>query len=247
MYEWLPREIELHTDTAAADWVVSRLRPWGPERVRVASFMPDAFDAYARVFHPAGDRGGLSVGLRWSEVAARLSGPFHPDVQFRDLVGGDTQRPTILGDIEPLSGSLPVRLLRSLVGFFATWTGDDEHCWYAMWDGNGTWWKGAHGGDERFDEERDAILRKQPRVQTPHREYFLMRGPLQSVLPLYDAAGGQSPALWWSERRSWLVSTEVDAYSSYVGGSEKLVAALLRSEEIEAVSLPFDALLDFGL
>jgi hypothetical protein len=218
--------------------------------------MPDAFDAYARVFHPAGDRGGSSGGLRWSEIASHFSKRFDPDVQFRQLVGDPQQHHPILGDIEPLSGSLSVRLLRSLVGFLARWTDDGERCWFAMWDGNGTWWKGAHGatrqkgarsGDDRIDEERDAVLRKQPRVQTPHREYFLMRGPLRSVLPLYDAAGHQSPALWWPERRSWLVSTEVDAYSSYVGGSEDLVAALLGSEEIEAASLNLEAPLDWGL
>jgi hypothetical protein len=245
---WLPTEIELLADTWAADWAISRLRPWEEGGVKVASFMVDGFEDYARVLHPAGGRGGESRGLRWSEVAFRLSKPFQPDVQFRHLAGdSDLYHHPILGDIEPLSGSLPIGLLRSLVTLFQRWSEEGERCWFAMWDGNGTWWKGAHSGEDPFDDERDAVLRRTPLVHTQHRDYFLMRGPLPAVLPLFDAAGSQSPALWWPEGRSWLVSTEVDAYSTYVGGSAYLIEDLLRSDEIEAVPSSLDALLDWGL
>lgn len=117
MYEWLPSGIELLTETSAADWVVSGLRPRDHDSVRVGSFIPDAFDAFARVLHPAGDRGGESRGLRWSEVASRLSGPFHAEMQFQELAGDDAHRHPILGDIQPDAGSLPQSLLRSLVRF----------------------------------------------------------------------------------------------------------------------------------
>lgn len=53
MYEWLPPDVELMTDTSAADWVVERLRPWDRDRVRIHSFMPDAFESYAYVPQPA--------------------------------------------------------------------------------------------------------------------------------------------------------------------------------------------------
>jgi hypothetical protein len=254
VYEWLPHDVELRTDTSSAHWVVSRLAPWGHDVVRVASFMPDAFEAYARVFHSAGDRGGESVGVRWSEVAERLSRRFHPEVQFRDLAGINSERHPVLGDIEPSSGSLPLTLLRSMVGFFERRMDEGELCWFAMWDGNGTWWKGAHStlttdgsqGDP-LDDERDAVLRSTPRVHTQHRDYFLMRGPLASVIDLYDAAGHQSPALWWPDSRAWFVSTEVDAFSTYVGGSGQMIDELLRSDKIEAVRISLDAPLDWGL
>lgn len=208
--------------------------------------MPDAFEDYARIFHPGGDRGGDSRGLTWSEIASRLSTQFHAEVQFRQLAGDDAYRHPILGDIEPLAGSLPSSVLRSLVGFLDRWIDRHETCWFAMWDGNGTWWKGAHG-DSPFDDERDRVLRNAPRVHTQTRDYFLMRGPLPAVLPLFDAAGGQSPALWWPESRTWLVSTEVDAFSSYVGGPVGLIEGLLRSEDLESVRIRLDAPLDWGI
>jgi hypothetical protein len=74
-----------------------------------------------------------------------------------------------------------------------------------------------------------------------------MRGPLDGVIPLREAGAGQTPALWWPESRVWLVSTEVDAFSTYVGGSQELIDAVLNSDEIEAVSSRLDAPLDWGL
>jgi hypothetical protein len=250
MYEWLPPDIELMTDTSAADWVVSRLRPWDPDGVRVASFMPNVFDGYARILHPAGARGGEDRGLRWSEVAARLGTDLHPEDNFWDLVGGpdaDLYNNAVLGDIEPSSGTLPLPLLRALVEVLSRWTGQDEPCWFAMWDGWGSWWKGAHSGHDPFREERDAVLSLTPRVHASARDHFLMRGPFRAVIPLEDAASGQTPALWWPDGRSWLVSTEVDAFSTYIGGQEDLIDALLNSDELEAVPSRLDALLDWGL
>lgn len=257
-YEWLPEGIELLASTEAADWVVSRLRPWDKDGVRVGSFMPDAFEAYARVLHPAGER-GPTRGLPWSEVASRLSMELRPKMQFWDIVGRrDLYAHPVLGDVQPLSGSLPPRVLKEAVGFLSHWTGD-EPCWFAMWEGWGTWWKGAHGvisrpGSseidpemQRIDEERDRVLRSTPRVRAYARNYFLMRGDLPKVLPLFEAAGWQSPSLWWPDGRHWLVSTEVDAFSSYVGGSNELIGELLEHDEIEAVPARLDARLDEGL
>jgi hypothetical protein len=250
MYQWLPSEIELLTDTSAADWLVSHLRPWDRDPVRVGSFMPNVFDAYARILHPAGARGGEDRGLRWSEVASRLGRQLHPEDNFWDLVGGrdaDLYNNPVLGDIEPSSGTLPLPLLRSLMEILSRWTKKDEPCYFAMWDGWGNWWKDSHDGPDPFREERDAVLSVTPRVHAPARDHFLMRGPLRAVIPLEDAAAGQTPALWWPDGRSWLVSTDVDAFSTYIGGSDDLVEELLGSNEVEAVPSRLDAPLDEGL
>jgi hypothetical protein len=243
-YPWLPEGVELWSDPSEADWVVSGLLPWDKDVVRVGSYMVGGFERYARILHPAGGRGGQS-SLRWAEVAARLSVPFHADVQFQQLAGEDL-RHSALGNITPSAGSLPPELLRSLVTLLQGWTEESETCWFAMWTGNGSWWKGAHGG-RSFDDERDSVLRQTPRVHTQSRAYFLMRGVLDDVEPLCGSAGGQSPALWWPQSRSWLVSTEVDAFSTYVGGSTSLIEGLLGSQEIEAVPSGVAAPLDWGL
>ena len=51
-----------------ADWIADRLSPFGE---CVTSVVPGAFEAYARVLHPAEDplHGGDRV-VRWAEVAA---------------------------------------------------------------------------------------------------------------------------------------------------------------------------------
>ena len=54
MLDWLPAGTELRRDVTAADWIVSKLRPWDPEGVRLGSFAPRGFEMYARIFHPAG-------------------------------------------------------------------------------------------------------------------------------------------------------------------------------------------------
>jgi hypothetical protein len=257
VYEWLPPDVELMTDVSKAEWVSTRLQPWGRDGVRIASYMPDVFEAYGRLFHPAGDRGGASTGIRWSELASRSSTAFHAEVQFQDLVVGDPYRHPELGDVEPLAGSIPQSILRSLVEFLPRWMVSGERCWFAMWDGNGTWWKGAHGPLtvdgrtdprlERIDDERDRVLRSTPTMPGPSRAYFLMRGLLLSVVPLFDAAGSQSPNLWWPQSRKWLISTEVDAYSSYVGGSAGMISELVASPEFEALPTSLGAPLDWGI
>ena len=141
-----------------------------------------------RILHPAGGRGGQST-LRWAEVASRLSVPFHADIQFRQLAGADQGPHPVPGHITPSAGSLPPELLRSLVTLLRGWTEQSETCWFAMWDGNGSWWKGAHGGDGSFDDERDSVLRQTPRVRTLSRAYFLMRGALDDVEPLCGYRG----------------------------------------------------------
>ncbi len=50
-----------------------------------------------------------------------------------------------------------------------------------------------------------------------------------------------SPNLWWPEDRAWLVSTEVDGLSSYIGGASNLIEMLLMSETIEAVPSSLDS------
>jgi hypothetical protein len=256
VYEWLPPDVELMTEVSTSEWVSSRLQPWARDGVRIASYMPDVFEAYARVFHPAGDRGVPAYGQRWADLAARNDVGFHADIAFLEVAGLETAEERVLDEISPMEGSLPLATLESLVALLAAHGDGDELAWFCMWDGNGTWWKGAHGvltADgrtdprlERIDDERDRVLRSTPTVPGPARAYFLMRGPLRSIVPLFDAAGGQSPNLWWPESRAWLVSTEVDGYSTYVGGSRRPIDDLLISRVVEALETDISAYLDVG-
>jgi hypothetical protein len=221
VYEWLPSDVELMTDTSEADWVVSALRPWDEDGVRVGSFMPDVFEAYTRLDHGEGD-------------------PVHGWSVRRDMLEAIASR---LSSFSPRS----------------------EPCWFCLWEGWGTWWKGAHGPltsrsgsrsskaerqqlrevareERQIDDERDRVLRSTPRVRGEHRSYFLVRGPLPSAISLWETAGHEPPSLWWPADRSWLVSTEIYATSTYVGGSRELIDALLASPELAAAETSMSAL-----
>jgi hypothetical protein len=219
--------------------------------------MPDVFEAYARVFHPAGDRGVPANGRRWADLAARNNVAFHADIAFLEVAALETAEDHALDEIAPMEGTLPLSALEALVAVLAAHGGEDEPALFCMWEGNGTWWKGAHGGlrdgpieavlaTSAIDDERDRVLRSTPTVPGPSRAYFLMRGPLGSVVPLFHAAGDQTPNLWWPESRDWLVSTEVDGYSTYLGGSRALIDDLVASRRVEAFETHIAAHLDVG-
>ena len=213
-YEWLPTDVELVTNVSEADWVMSGLRARDEEGIRVGSFMPAVFDAYARI-----DQGGGDPEHGWS------------------------MRPEMLEDLASLlSGSYPL----------------SHPCWFCLWDGWGTWSGGgtlhrvpgpdmsrkdlkalreAIRREQQVEAEREAELRRIPRVRGEHRSYFLVRGPLSAAVPLWEAAGHEPPNLWWPDDRSWLVSTEIYANLTYVGGSERLVGALVGSAALRAVEV----------
>ena len=77
------------------------------------------------------------------------------------------------------------------------------------------------------------------RLRLPNRDYFLARGPLDELGEAYDLFGGshtvQSPNVWWPDDRAWFVATEIDFESTYVGGSEAAIQAILEDPWLEAL------------
>jgi hypothetical protein len=52
--------------------------------------------------------------------------------------------------------------------------------------------------------------------------------------------------MWWPADRAWFVATEVDGFSSYVGGSQTAIDAVLASPELEAIAVTARTPLDPG-
>jgi hypothetical protein len=74
-----------------------------------------------------------------------------------------------------------------------------------------------------------------PEVLLPERSYLLLEGPLDAAGELAMTAYDQSPSLLWPDDRTWLVATDVDLDSTYLGGSAALVRELLGAGHLEAV------------
>ena len=119
----------------AADWLVDESGEMG---YWVSSLVPEGFDAYVRILHPA-DVDVLESGefrwATWRETAAKHGKDLHPEVHWEDLVGhldGDGEP----GEPWPWLGSLPEREHRRVVEIAARNTASNRY-WLAWWNGYG--------------------------------------------------------------------------------------------------------------
>jgi hypothetical protein len=52
--------------------------------------------------------------------------------------------------------------------------------------------------------------------------------------------------MWWPADRAWFVATEVDGFSTYVGGTPAAIAAVLASADLEAIAVTAETPIDPG-
>ncbi len=76
----------------------------------------------------------------------------------------------------------------------------------------------------------------------PHgREQFLFRGHVRAACSLEPMPGDYvSPSAWWPDDRAWMVVTEVDGFTTYVGGTRDAIDAILTSSDLESIEVPHD-------
>jgi len=252
----LPEGMALMQDVSAATWVTEALWPWGwsptegEGATRIGSFLPAVFDAYVRILNPVGEE----RTTRWRDIAASNGVELGPESTFADICRIDPDDTRALDRSVPQSGCLPQEETRALSRVLEGFTTTPERCWFCLWVGQGFWWHGAHSifvserkgsraqraalkAYERRSKEVDAIMRRAPQVRAPNREYFLFRGPvrLADSFPPVEPPWFQSPNIWWPDDRAWCAVTEVDGYSSFVGGTRACIGAVLASPELETI------------
>jgi hypothetical protein len=240
--------LTLMHDLSASDWVVESLMPWAEDGVSVASILPAVFEAYARVVHPV--HSGADPPRPWTHFARVEIGP---ETSFREATGLD---PT--GAATP-SFELPHETFLELRDLLGTYTARPDRCWFCIWVGYGFWHQGATAQltavKRRFGFRRAKVPRPPqptadvttsiPRVRIPHREYFFFRGRLSEPAFRFEP-WFQPPNIWWPDDRAWCVATELDGYSTYVGGTRACIDAILASPGIEALEVGPDVRLDPG-
>jgi hypothetical protein len=211
-------ELRYLTDVTAAAWIGRRLHPFAKD---VGSVIPEGFDDYARVFHPAYRRGSDGP-VAWREIAAANGRTAHPEMQFGSIAGTwghSSPRPDLWTET-PRTGTLPRELAAALVGVLRPRTRTPDRCWFAVWEG----W----GGLVRPDV---------PKFMLPQRGYLLATGTVRDALRTFTGheAAYQSASLWWPDDHSWFVSTEVDFTYTYVGGAQDCIDAVIAHPQIEAL------------
>jgi hypothetical protein len=184
-----------------------------------------------------------------------------PDISFVEVSGIDPSDQQALDEIAPMDGQLPPDTCEALAALLWPHTMTPEVAWFCLWDGNGAFWSGSHSpvhssldGSEPSREEiarytaeaeaQDAILGSTPLVHAYARNYFLFRGPLDAACGFEPSGWYTSPNLWWPNDRSWIVQTEVDGYSTYVGATRAAVDDVLASSEVEAIEVTLDTHMD---
>jgi hypothetical protein len=220
------------TDVSEASWAEDRLmrRPFAA----VGALVPDAFESYARVLHPAYRRvGDREEAVTWAAVASWTGRVTHPLMQFERIAGLGTDpnaQPDWGRRHEP--GDLPTEVGEPLVRVLAEFTTTPEVCWFCLWDGFG-------GLDliPGFDELS--------RVSGPGRRYLLFR-VMTAGTDDPDLGWPENPQLWWPDDRAWCVATDIDLDSTYVGASRECVARLLAEPGLEVVPARIDDRVDGG-
>lgn len=220
----------------AADWIVSRLHPLGTD---VGSLVPDAYQSYVRILHPAWLNAPDRTKVRWASLARDGSTALKPTTQFESFAS--PARPHVE---PPRRGTLDSDELGVLIELLAMQTSRPESCWFAVWDGY-AWIQGPPALAQLQSRpprrpssiRRHAVLVGHPRIVIPGRSFLLWKGPIESATTFCRPPSWQSPNLWWPQDRAWCVATEIDLYSTYVGGTQALADRILHDERVEALAV----------
>ena len=216
-------DYESAPDAAPAAWVLEGLRGFAQS---VLSIVPEGFEAYARIFHPAWNN-EPEAPVRWRDIAQANGRTAHRRMQWPSITGSirfceGGGQPGVW-DHRPEEGALPEALVPALTPVLARHTATPGRCWFAVWEGWGALEPGV----------RDA-----PAVEIPHRRLFLLTGPITAVgRSLETPPWWQTPMLWWPDDRAWFVATEVDFESTYIGGTRECIAELAGHPDLEAVTV----------
>ncbi len=222
----LAEGVTIPEDIKSAEWLYSLLERGRGSGTPVRSVVPNVFDKYARLFHPAEDNKGRRT-VRWSEVAAWSGRSVHPEMQWEAVCKpvSSTLDPKPWSN-PPLVGQCPREVLIPLTELLSIYTNSPQRCWVCFWEGYG-------GINEAIQRVNKAV----PRIQLPDRSYYLLNVPLNKIAKgvFTDKNGLEplSPSLWWPDDRTWCVATEIDFRWTYIGGSQACINELLDHEQLE--------------
>ena len=237
-------------------WIDEHLQPWGRVRdtVLVGEIVPSGFEAYARVFHPGtrslGRSPEQSVPLRWSEIAAARGKTVHPEMQLEALIGDadglDDNRWKAIssggGEWFPPYETLEATECLALANILRGFTASPIDVWFMLWEGYGDLGPAIEAVPRAMIHPFRSGKPLPPELagRTPAlRHYLVFRGPLDGLAEWFRWRH-DAPNYWWPNDRSWVVATEVDGYSTYVGGSRACIDEIVVSPFLEALPSALD-------
>jgi hypothetical protein len=199
----------------------------------------------------------------WAERATQLGRHLGPETDWWELTG-TTFAGAVRDGWTPYEGSLSESEVERLVSLLIQHTSTQHDCWFGLWSGFGILHPGSSfflvGGSfgQRWAtriarcKERSAARRERragARLATfdllgqSGRSYLLLRGSVAAAQRFRFGEGAwyQSPTLWWPDDRSWFVHTEIDASSTYLGGSRALIDRIVGEQVLESFEVREDS------
>jgi hypothetical protein len=255
-----PRGLEPLDELSPANWVRENLTDWPRGReLLVRDLVPPVFEAYTRILHRAHrpEDGRYPTG-RWAEQAEELGRTLGPETSWYELTGTNLAHGPARAAWVPNEGSLSEEEVRIIASRLAGHTATPLTCWFAMWSG----WGELSGGTGslypvggpisalkmrlRARREGKRARKEAARLRTfallgAARSYLLFEGVVEDALRFDFGYGFRSPALWWPEDRAWFVHTEIDALSTYLGGTRSLIDHVLGAQILESFEVRGDS------
>ena len=166
------------------------------------------------------------IPVSWAEIAEANGRTAHRQMQFPSLIGYSYYKqqssPADIWDERTNEGHLPKRLAQSLGQSLRKHTATPESCWFAVWEGFGS-----------FGIYEPTIVAA-PSFEIPGRQLHLFSAPVDAAEDSFcDIEDYQSANLWWPDDKAWCVATEIDFMTTYVGGSLAAIEDILACKDLE--------------
>ncbi|GGS94293.1 hypothetical protein GCM10010206_66210 [Streptomyces cinerochromogenes] len=180
----------------------------GPGHV-VSELVPTGYEAYVRIFHRFEATDGSGRSRTWQAWAKDSAVPFHAELSHWWLRDEGCSSGRSLWQAE--DGALDDSSRRALAGVLGEVSGDQVV--YFAYDLAALLW----------GEDQPLIRRASLADLETVREAVM------------NVVGQSGPEFWWPQDRSWVVTTDYDLLSTYVGCSAKTAERLLGDDELEAL------------
>jgi len=220
--------------TQSVDWLIGKL-DWGNS---LRSWIPEGFKSYVRILHPAYIRIGKDWSTRevpvpWTIVSEWSGKPLHATSHIQDLMirtDGHDWRRRGEGGSEPRQGELEKASLSCLLTHLVEKTSTPKEIWMLIWAG--------YGGSP--DTVGLPVKVSEPLTKSG-RPYVLRLGTIDSSEKESEHTLGENPpTFWWPADRTWFAVCDLDAASTYVGGSKELIEQILGDPSLEAFPANLD-------
>jgi hypothetical protein len=218
----------------SVDWLIGELQ-YG---YSLRSWIPPGFESYVRILHPA----YISIGKEWSTrqvpvpwtIVSQWSGKrLHATSHIQDLMvraDGHDWRRRGEGGLEPRQGELERTFLSCLLTHLAEKTSTPKEIWMLIWTG--------YGG---MSDSVGLPIEISEGFTKSVRRYVLRQGAIDFSEKVFEHSPGEyPPTFWWPADRTWFVICDIDAASTYVGGSKELIAQILGDPSLEAFPANLD-------